>query len=348
MQGTELTTQGKQMLTAIDIRKQVNLIQEVMKEVMQNDTHYGLVPGCGNKPTLLKPGAEKLAMTFRLSPDYEELPGSSESDSFICYKINCKLTHIPTGLVVGNGRGMCNSKEKKYRTRSVYANKATDEEKKIGKEETRNNYKVYVVPQDPWDVQNTIYKMACKRALIAAVLNATAASDIFTQDIEDLPEGTIVDDERVVNAKPEVDMPKSKAETAQQKPPAPKQEVDDSFDELAEKLSADQPEVKVVDVGTLVVTKIGAVVPAVEGILSDYKVRKVTMKKDNSQKDITDYTISDENNNEWAKISKWGGLSEGIEIGATVRFSNVQVGTFRNERAYLADGIALAKKATNE
>ncbi len=28
--------------------------------------------------------------------------------------------------------------------------------------------------------------MACKRALVAAVLNATAASDIFTQDLEDM------------------------------------------------------------------------------------------------------------------------------------------------------------------
>ena len=31
--------------------------------------------------------------------------------------------------------------------------------------------------------------MANKRSLVAAVLNATAASDIFTQDIEDMPSG---------------------------------------------------------------------------------------------------------------------------------------------------------------
>ncbi|MBW2646973.1 MAG: hypothetical protein JRE23_12530, partial [Deltaproteobacteria bacterium] len=49
-----------------------------------------------------------------------------------------------------------------------------------------NKYSVYIVPQDPWDLQNTIYKMACKRAQVAAVLNATAASDIFTQDVEDM------------------------------------------------------------------------------------------------------------------------------------------------------------------
>ena len=33
---------------------------------------------------------------------------------------------------------------------------------------------------------NTVLKMAKKRALVDAVLTATAASDIFTQDLEDI------------------------------------------------------------------------------------------------------------------------------------------------------------------
>ena len=194
-------------LTATDMRKQVNRIQEIMKAVMIGPTkdnpegvHYGIIPGT-KKPTLLKPGAEKIAMTFRLGCEFDELPGSVESDAFICYKINCQLIHTPTGQIVGNGRGTCNSKEKKYLTRMVYADRATDEEKAIGKPETRTGkggktYDVYIVPQNPWDLQNTIYKMACKRALVAAILIATAASDIFTQDVEDLPAGTIPDPEK--------------------------------------------------------------------------------------------------------------------------------------------------------
>lgn len=214
-------------LTAIEVRKQVNLIQEVMEEVMKEGEHFGKIPGCGDKPALFKSGAEKLVMTFRLGAEYGELPGSMETDTFVVYKINAKLIHIPTGNVVGNGRGTCNSKEKKYRTRSVYTNKATDEEKAIGKPETRigkddKKYNVLIVPQDPWDVQNTIYKMACKRALVAAVLNATAASDIFTQDIEDLPEGTMIEDEPSTH-KPAVSMPQEiKQEPVKEKkePPA--------------------------------------------------------------------------------------------------------------------------------
>ena len=38
------------------------------------------------------------------------------------------------------------------------------------------------------DTYNTVLKMACKRALVHATINATAASDIFTQDLEDLPQ----------------------------------------------------------------------------------------------------------------------------------------------------------------
>ena len=208
-------------LTATDMRKQVNRIQEIMKAVMIGPTkdnpegvHYGIIPGT-KKPTLLKPGAEKIAMTFRLGCDFDELPGSVESDAFICYKINCQLIHSPTGQTVGNGRGTCNSKEKKYLTRMVYADKATQEEAAIGKKESRQSkggktYDVYIVPQNPWDLQNTIYKMACKRALVAAILIATAASDIFTQDVEDLPVGTVTDPEPDQRTK--IPMPERKQE----------------------------------------------------------------------------------------------------------------------------------------
>src|SRR5262249_55628176 len=40
---------------------------------------------------------------------------------------------------------------------------------------------------DSW---NTVIKMADKRALIAATLNGTAASDIFPQDVEDAGKGS--------------------------------------------------------------------------------------------------------------------------------------------------------------
>jgi hypothetical protein len=67
----ELAVYESKPLTVNDIKGQVDLIQNVMKSVMQKDQHYGLIPGCGDKPALLKPGAEKLNLTFRMAPDPE-------------------------------------------------------------------------------------------------------------------------------------------------------------------------------------------------------------------------------------------------------------------------------------
>ncbi len=55
------------------MQAQVNHLQYVMSKIMRDGEHYGKIPGCGDKPTLLKPGAEKICMTFRLSPSYEIL-----------------------------------------------------------------------------------------------------------------------------------------------------------------------------------------------------------------------------------------------------------------------------------
>ena len=41
---------------------------------------------------------------------------------------------------------------------------------------------------NPADYYNTVLKMAKKRAFVDAILTTTGASDIFTQDIEDMPE----------------------------------------------------------------------------------------------------------------------------------------------------------------
>lgn len=304
-------------LSAAQIKQQVNLIQQVMEAVMEGPTeknktgvHFGVIPGC-KLPSLYKAGAEKLAMTFRLGAEYEELSGSSESDTFICYKINCKLFYIPTGNIVGNGRGVCNSKEKKYRTRMVYANKATAEEKAIGKEEERQGdngkYKVFIVPQDPWDVQNTIYKMACKRAMVAAIINATGASDIFSQDIEDLPEGTVLDNEETsTSGKPAVSMPREKEST----------------------------EIVYADIISLAQGKIGDVL-SVAGYAVAVKNRVVGANKS----DITDFTIGDLPKEPTAQIviSAWGKLDAGA--GKLIKFNQVKIGEFKEKKTFLAGEV---------
>ena len=60
------------------------------------------------------------------------------------------------------------------------------------------------------DTYNTVLKMAKKRAYVDGILSATAASDIFTQDIEDMPEFVKSVETTSTNGKPEVQMPQEK------------------------------------------------------------------------------------------------------------------------------------------
>lgn len=173
---------------------QVQKVQMLMREVMQEDQHYGVIPGT-DRPTLLKPGAEKLCLMFRLDPEYE-IMAATETDKLVSYTARCKLVHITTGLTWGTGLGQCNSKENKYRYRWIPTDErpdkpAADAMKAAGQGgwRKRNDKWVWhrkVDNDNAMELANTILKMATKRALVAAVLNATAASDIFTQDLDDL------------------------------------------------------------------------------------------------------------------------------------------------------------------
>ena len=104
-------------MTPATVVNQVQLIQHVMEKVMKDGEHYGIIPGCGNKPTLLKGGAEKLSLTFRLSPSYE-VTEKELGNGHREYYVKCTLTHIPTDKVFGQGVGACSTMEGKYRFRT--------------------------------------------------------------------------------------------------------------------------------------------------------------------------------------------------------------------------------------
>lgn len=205
-------------LTASQIRADVNLIQEVMKAVMTDKVHYGTVPGCGDKPTLLKPGAEKIAATFRLAiePIVEDLSLSDE----IRYRVKARVVHQVSGNFLGSGIGEASTNEDKYKWRKAVSQAewdATTEDRKRLK--FARDYTVQQIRTNPSDVANTVLKMAKKRALIDAVLTITGASDIFTQDIEDMPE-EIANDVAGTTATPVI-TPKAKEAPKATEPPPP-------------------------------------------------------------------------------------------------------------------------------
>lgn len=178
--------------TAPEIRSHVNRIQEVMRAVFKESTHYGRIPGAGDKPVLFKPGAEVLCMTFRIAPEFI-VDDLSDGDS-IRYRVRCVGRHQTTGIALGEGAGEASTSEEKYRWRAAVCDEefeATDVDRrrvKYAKAKGGGHYTVNQIRTNPADLANTVLKMACKRALVAMTLNVTAASDCFTQDLEDMPE----------------------------------------------------------------------------------------------------------------------------------------------------------------
>ena len=193
---------------------QLALVQQIMATAMKDGEHYGRIPGCGDKPTLLKPGAEKLCLTFRLAPTYDVDERNLDRDHRE-YRVQCTLSSILTGAFLGQGVGTCSTMETKYRFRAGVA-EVTDKPVPRAYWDTRGEDPALaldmiggkgftvkkvegrgwfiakggekVETDTPQDSYNTVLKMAKKRALVDAVLTATAASDIFTQDLEDIRE----------------------------------------------------------------------------------------------------------------------------------------------------------------
>jgi len=206
-------------------------IATIQRELMDRDVDYGTIPGTP-KPTLLKPGAEKLCDIYGLRADFlpVRVVGDGATAPHLAYQTRCEL-HLGTldGPVVAVGYGSANSWERKHRYRraeracpacgmvgALLKSKRDPEwfcwTKKGGCGKTFKESDPRVVDQplgdienpDPWDLDTTLLKMAEKRAHVDATLRATAASGLFTQDIEDLrtpgadepppmPEPTIVE-----------------------------------------------------------------------------------------------------------------------------------------------------------
>lgn len=175
--------------------------RELIAKLLKDGKDYGVVPGV-KKPSLFKPGAEKFNAAYglvaRFTVEEKEIDHYKQIDwtkvtkewsgksghrrctdkvvngtSFGLYRyvINCELIDRATGEVVGSSLGSCSTLESKYVDR-------------------------------PRDLENTVIKMAEKRAYIGATLLTHGLSEQFTQDVEDT--GVASDDTQAIAA-PEPD-----------------------------------------------------------------------------------------------------------------------------------------------
>jgi hypothetical protein len=179
-------------MSVANVVQQAMVIQEVMRAVMRENVHYGVIPGT-DKPTLYKAGAEKLCLVFHVADEYRVEDLSASPDA-IRYRVTCIGRHQQTGTEMGSGIGEAQTGEEKYRWRKAICRdefEATPENLRRVKYARGKGGTFYTVDQvrtEPADLANTVLKMAAKRAKMAMVLNVLAASDAFGQDLEDLDE----------------------------------------------------------------------------------------------------------------------------------------------------------------
>jgi ssDNA-binding Zn-finger/Zn-ribbon topoisomerase 1 len=187
-----------------------------MQKALKDGQHYGVIPGT-NKPSLLKPGAEKINFLFRIGTGDLEVTRTDLPEGHREITIKTPMIHIPTGTALAWGIGSCSTMESKYRYR-----KAARKCPKCGKETIIKGKDEYgggwlcwtkkegcgakypddapeitaqevgqIENKDIADVYNTVLKMAAKRSYVDGTIKASAASDFFTQDVEeeDVPKG---------------------------------------------------------------------------------------------------------------------------------------------------------------
>lgn len=155
----------------------IRIFQTIVNKTLVPNLDFGIIPGTGKKPTLLKPGAEKILMLLGLRSEFDTVKTIDYEREFIHYQVEAKL--YKGEMLITEGIGAANSRENKYAKQSC------------------------------WNVDNTLLKMAKKRALVDAALLVGSLSDIFTQDLEDMDlEGNkagdkpqAIDDDATINKK---------------------------------------------------------------------------------------------------------------------------------------------------
>ncbi|MEI8257110.1 MAG: hypothetical protein WCJ30_15665 [Deltaproteobacteria bacterium] len=195
-------TSARLLLPANESRNRIAELVAWVRSCLTPGVDYGTIPGCGDKPVLFKPGAEKMAEVYGLAASFltvkEVERWGDEGEPFFYYAFRCMLARKSDGIQVSEAIGSCNSKETKYGGRWLkeHSVPAHLDVKRLKKKEFTSRFgadKGQIVVQyrcpneEIFDQVNAIQKMAEKRAFVAAVLRATRSGGLFSQDLEDVP-----------------------------------------------------------------------------------------------------------------------------------------------------------------
>jgi hypothetical protein len=224
--GHQIVMPVMELAAAVERRK---MLVAFTQKLMVPGKDYGVIPGTTDKPTLLKPGAEKLLNYFGLTTRFEIIDKEQDwtgehhnGEPFFHYEIRCQIYYREQ--LIAEGFGCCNSFEKKFRYRNAkrvcpschqpaimlskfnggyYCN---PKQGGCGKNFLANDHQLVnqqgekIANPDIADQVNTILKIAKKRAFIDATLLAVNASEFFSQDLEDFGEVVVPDNGNNVQA----------------------------------------------------------------------------------------------------------------------------------------------------
>jgi len=162
--------------------------RSLIRGVMNPGIDDGPVPGTNNRPILLKPGAEKILRFFGLRANAiidKEIEDWAKP--FFYYRFRIEL--FRDDKVVAVAYGSANSRESKWAYRWVpeaQLPKHLDKEQLPKRLVGAGKVVLHRVPNDDiYSLVDTIQKMALKRALVAAVRTATAASAFFEEEFQE-------------------------------------------------------------------------------------------------------------------------------------------------------------------
>ena len=174
--------------------------------------------GVKHKPALLDPGCNKLINFYGVYPDHEIMEHTVDDETgLVHYAVKANLIIWGTETKVAQGVGSCSSKEKRYRVAlKTYSGRALRDNYAWTKEQldayeaanpemiTKNDeMTLYKVPdQDMLGLDNTIFKMAAKRAEMDGCLQLPGVAAKFTQDIGTPSEDSKEEEEKTPSRAP--------------------------------------------------------------------------------------------------------------------------------------------------
>jgi hypothetical protein len=177
------------------IQQNIVRIQTAKQEVMKKDLHYGTIPGTP-KPTLYKAGAEIINLMFGVSvdpADKEEEDGVDDTGVRFYRAAVRMVFKSRLGGFLGASWGYASSLEEKYKWRRATGKRefeATPEARrrvKFKRGQNNSEYEEMQIRTEVDDIKNTVLQIAMKRAEVSGTRRVHALSDMFGQDLEDLP-----------------------------------------------------------------------------------------------------------------------------------------------------------------